>query len=88
MKSILEPKTELLVALGSAVAAKCQTCFAGLHARAREAELTDAEIRAVVAIGRKVADKSNEFMIGFVEKTAGIRVAVEDVACGPGAHDG
>ena len=31
MEPILDPKTQLFVALGAAVAAKCQTCFAKLY---------------------------------------------------------
>ena len=63
----LDAKTQLLVALGSAVAAKCQICFAGLYAQAEQVEATDQEVRAVVAIANKVTAKSQEFMISFVE---------------------
>ena len=63
----LDPKTELLVALGSAVAAKCQVCFAKLYALANEVEATDQEVRAVVGIANKVAAKSHGFMNAFVE---------------------
>ncbi len=72
----LDPKTQLLVALGSAVAAKCQVCFAGLYAQADEVEATDQEIRATVAIANKVAAKSHEFMIAFVKDTTKGVVAV------------
>ena len=65
----LDPKTQLLVALGSAVAAKCQVCFAGLYAQADDVEATEREVRAVVAIANKVAAKSQEFMGAFVEDT-------------------
>ena len=65
----LDPKTQLLVALGSAVAAKCQVCFAGLHAQADQVEATDQEVRAAVAIASKVAGKSHQFMLAFVEDT-------------------
>ncbi len=65
----LDSKTQLLVALGSAVAAKCQICFAGLYAKADEVEATDQEVRAVVTIANKVASKSHEFMIAFVKDT-------------------
>jgi AhpD family alkylhydroperoxidase len=65
----LDPKTELLVALGSAVAAKCQVCFVGLYAQAGKVGTTDQEVRAVVAIANKVAAKSQEFMNALVKDT-------------------
>ncbi len=65
----LDAKTQLLVALGSAVAAKCQVCFAGLYAQADQVEATDQEVRAVVDIASKVTATSHEFMLSFVEET-------------------
>jgi alkylhydroperoxidase/carboxymuconolactone decarboxylase family protein YurZ len=65
----LDPKTQLLVALGAASAAKCQNCFAGLYATASKVEASDREIRAAVAIARKVTEKSQEFMAAFIEQT-------------------
>ena len=63
----LDPKTQLLVALGSAVAAKCQVCFAGLYAQADAVEATDQEVRAAVAIADRVAAKARDFMVAFVK---------------------
>jgi alkylhydroperoxidase/carboxymuconolactone decarboxylase family protein YurZ len=72
----LDPKTQLLVALGAATAAKCQACFIGLYATANEVEATDKEIRAVVAIANKVAAKSRDFMSTLIEETTKGAVAV------------
>ena len=72
----LDPKTQLLVALGAATAAKCQACFAGLYAKANAVEATDKEIRSAVAIGNKVAGKSRDFMSAFIEETTKGAVAV------------
>jgi len=72
----LDPKTQLLVALGSAVAAKCQICFAGLYSQADAVEATDQEVRAAVAIANKVAAKSHEFMVAFVKDATKGAVAV------------
>ena len=72
----LDPKTQLLVALGAAAAAKCQACFAGLYATANSVEATDKEIRSAVAIGNKVAAKSRDFMSAFIEETTKGAVAV------------
>lgn len=82
----LDPKTQLLVALGSAVAAKCQVCFAGLYAQADAVEATDQELRAAVAIASKVAAKSHEFMMGFVKDTTKGVVGVDQD--GPAASGG
>ena len=65
----LDPKTQLLVALGAATAAKCQACFAGLYATANAVEATDKEIRSAVAIANKVAGKTRDFMSAFIEET-------------------
>jgi len=83
----LDPKTQLLVALGAAAAAKCQACFAGLYATANAVEATDKEIRSAVAIGNKVAGKSRDFMSAFIEETTKGAVAVwgdeaESAPCG------
>ena len=72
----LDPKTQLLVALGAAAAAKCQACFAGLYATANAVEATDKEIRSAVAIGNKVAGKSRDFMSAFIEEATKGAVAV------------
>lgn len=83
----LDPKTQLLVALAAASAAKCQACFAGLYATANEVEATDKEIRAAVAIANKVAAKSRDFMAAFIEETTKGAVApqgdqADRVGCG------
>jgi AhpD family alkylhydroperoxidase len=83
----LDPKTQLLVALGAAAAAKCQACFARLYAAANAVEATDEEIRSAVAIADKVAAKSRDFMATFIEETTKGAVAVwgdeeESTPCG------
>lgn len=87
METILDPKTQLLVAMGAAVAAKCQTCFAKLYGMVGEVGVSDTEVRAVVAISNKVAHKSRDFMAAFVEQTTkgvvGARMGgAEDAGCG------
>lgn len=69
MEAFLDPKTQLLVALGAAVAAKCQTCFATLYGAADKVGATDQEVQATVAIATKVTAKSNDFMAAFIEQT-------------------
>ena len=79
MDLFLDPKTQLLVALGAAVAAKCQHCFTTLYGAADKVGATDKEIGAAVAIAAKVAKKSHDFMAAFVEQTTRGTV--------PAAHD-
>jgi alkylhydroperoxidase/carboxymuconolactone decarboxylase family protein YurZ len=65
----LEPKTQLLVALGAATAAKCQNCFTKLYGMTDAVGVTPEEVRAVVAIADKVAQKSHAFMSVFIAET-------------------
>jgi AhpD family alkylhydroperoxidase len=85
----LDPKTQLLVALGASVAAKCQACFAGLYTKVDDVGATEQEIRAAVAIASKVTAKSHDFMATFVEETTKGVVAADgagsetgDCVCG------
>ena len=69
MEDILDAKTQLLIALGAAAAARCQHCFATLYGSANKVAVTDREIRAAVAIAMKVATKAQDFMAAFIEQT-------------------
>lgn len=69
MDLYLDPKTQLLVAIGAAVAAKCQNCFVTLYGTANKVGATDKEIGAAVAIATKVTAKSHEFMAAFIDET-------------------
>jgi alkylhydroperoxidase/carboxymuconolactone decarboxylase family protein YurZ len=71
MEAFLEPKTQLLIALGAAAAAKCQNCFTKLYGSADKVAASAEEVRAAVAIGMKVAAKSHDFMAAFMETTTG-----------------
>ena len=75
MDLYLEPKTQLLVAIGAAVAAKCQKCFVTLYGTADKVGATDKEIGAAVAIAAKVTAKSHDLMMTFIDETTKGRVA-------------
>ena len=68
MEEVLDAKTQLLVALGAATAAKCQHCFTMLYGTAGKLDVSDKEVRAAVAIATKVAAKSQDFMAAFIEE--------------------
>jgi len=53
----LPPETQLLVAMGSAVAAGCQPCLERLVGLAKGEELDPAQMRAAVTIGQFVKDQ-------------------------------
>ena len=55
MDTIVDPKTQLLVALGTAVAARRQHCIATYYGAAGQAGVEEREVRATVAIATKVA---------------------------------
>lgn len=84
MKDILDARTQFLIALGAAVAAKCQHCFATLYWSADKVGATDREIRAAVAIATKVAGKSQDFMAAFVQATTKGTIPATDNAGGCG----
>jgi hypothetical protein len=71
MEAFLEPKTQLLVALGAAAAAKCQNCFTKLYGSVDTVAASAEEVRAAVAIGMKVAAKSHDFMAAFMDAATG-----------------
>jgi alkylhydroperoxidase/carboxymuconolactone decarboxylase family protein YurZ len=93
MEQILEPKTQLLVALGAAAAAKCQHCFAKLYGMTDAAGVSAQEVRAAVAIADTVAQKSHGFMSAFIAETTNGAVAARAAesagcGCGCGAAEG
>jgi len=66
MDPTLEPKVQLLVALGAATAAKCQKCFTKLYGSTAKLDVSDTEVRAVVGIADKVVEKSHGYMADFI----------------------
>jgi hypothetical protein len=53
----LPPDTQILIAMGSAVAAGCQPCLKQLVSLARDETLEAAQMRAAVTIGQFVKDQ-------------------------------
>ena len=76
VEMFLDAKTQLLVAVAAAVAAKCQKCFTTLYGAADNVGATDKEIGAVVAIADKVSGKSHDFMAAFIQDTTKGAVSV------------
>jgi alkylhydroperoxidase/carboxymuconolactone decarboxylase family protein YurZ len=88
MERFLEPRTQLLVALGAATAAKCQSCFTKLYGMADAVGVTTEEVRAAVAIADTVVQKSHGFMSAFIAETTKGAVTTrntESAGCGCGS---
>ena len=51
----MDEKTKILIALGASVCAHCQPCLQYHVKHAREAGLTEEEIREAIAVGHTIA---------------------------------
>ena len=67
----MESKTEIMVCLATAVGANCIPCFDHLYAKAREAGLSDDEVRDTVALARKVRSGAGLFFARAVADVLG-----------------
>lgn len=77
----MESKSEIMVALGTAIGANCIPCFDHLYARSREAKLTDAEIRDIVEIATKVKNGAALFLKQNIAETLGDEPNPEQPCC-------
>lgn len=71
----LPPDTQLLIAMGSAVAAGCQHCLEKLTGLARDENIDPAQIRAAVTIGQFVKDQPAQQMKELADSLTGSRLA-------------
>ncbi len=58
----LPPDTQILIAMGAAVAAGCQTCLQRLVGLARDEALESSRMRAAITIGQFVKDQPAQEM--------------------------
>ena len=74
----MDSRTEVMVALGTALGVNCIPCFDHLYTRSKEVGLTDEDVRQICRIADKVKGGAAMF----------IKQAVIDVAGEPGeAHE-
>lgn len=59
---MMDSRTELMVMMGAAIGANCIPCFDHIYAKAREAELGQAEIEKVVKLAFKVKNGAGVFL--------------------------
>ncbi len=81
----LPPDTQILIAIGAAVAAGCQPCLKRLVDLARDQALENAQMRAAVTIGQFVKDQPIQEMKALAHELLGAdpanRAAEIDCAC-------
>ena len=62
----MEAKTQVLIGLGAAVAAKCHKCFGLILKKAEKIGVEEKEINAAVYIAKQVVKGANNSMDKFV----------------------
>ncbi len=79
----LESETQLLVGVGSAVAAGCIPCLENIHTMAREAGITEKKLRAAALIGQFVKDQPAHHMKVAADKLLGTHLQMRNnsVSC-------
>ena len=81
----MDPKTEVMVALGTALGVNCIPCFDHLYARSKEVGMTDEDIRTISRIADKVKGGAAVFIKKAVADVAGEPVdAGEPCGCPTG----
>jgi AhpD family alkylhydroperoxidase len=62
----MDAKTQVLIGIGAAVAAKCQKCFGFILKKAQKIGVDEKEINAAVYIAKQVIKGANNSMDKFV----------------------
>ena len=73
----LENETQLLVGVGSAVAAGCIPCLENIYAMARKAGIAEKKVRAAALIGQFVKDQPNHHMKVAADKLLGTHLQLQ-----------
>lgn len=76
----MDRRTELMVSLGTAIGLNCIPCFDRLYAMAREADLTEGDIRDVATIAFKVKNGAAMFIKQAINEVIDMP-AEEEAAC-------
>jgi hypothetical protein len=82
----MDPKVEVMVALGAAIGANCIPCFDHLYAKAREVSVGRDDIEEVVEIAFKVKSGAGLFMKNAVAEVAGGQDVRETPCCSPASE--
>ncbi len=84
MEPVLSTEQEELVAIGAAVAANCEPCLKYHVRRGREAGMTDDQLRAAVAVARKVKEMPARLILELADRllVPGEQVSAEPAKAG------
>lgn len=84
MEPILSTEQEELVAIGAAVAANCEPCLKYHVRQGREAGMTDDQLRAAVAVARKVKEMPARLILELADRllVPGEQVSAEPAKAG------
>ena len=83
----LPPDIQILIAMGSAVAAGCQPCLKQLVSLAKDEALEDARMRAAVTIGQFVKDQPARDMKKLAHELLGGDPATKAAEIGCPCHE-
>ena len=85
----LDPETQILIAMASAVAAGCQPCLQKIVAMARDETLDAAKMKAAVEIGQFVKDQPAAHMKELADQLVGSNLCAGSTGAKcPAAGDG
>lgn len=82
----MDPKVEVMVALGTAIGANCIPCFDHLYAKAKEVSVEESDIEEVVEVAFKVKNGAGIFMKNAVAEVTGGQNASETPCCEPASE--
>ncbi|MFX1307785.1 MAG: hypothetical protein ACFFBF_17580 [Promethearchaeota archaeon] len=74
----MDTKTEILIGIGTAVAAKCQKCLNYLITLARNKSIEEKEIKNAIKIGKRVGLKSIKSMNNYITDVLGLPAKSQD----------
>ena len=75
--SNLDQRTQLLIALGSSIAAGCQPCLETIVGQARAAGIAEDELQSAAIIGQFVKDQPAEDMKQLADELLGTHLAAQ-----------
>ncbi len=80
----MDQKSEIMVALGTAIGTNCIPCLDHLYSKAREFEIDDAVIKEVAEIAYKVKNGASVFMKNAIHETVGEISDTQQTCCSSG----
>ncbi len=74
----IAPETQLLIAMGAAVASNCQPCLKKIVGLAEETDLDDLHIQGAVSIGQFVKDQPSSHMKELADELVGTNLSNQE----------